>query len=198
MAFLNKTFRPHPFRNKKSHFDPYVKVRERIFAEVKFRRERQWDTLKWTCLTQGALLTAVLTFKTKSTALETMPKWALACVSILIAATSLYRIIHDSMAGGFYNNICAEMDKTFDVHFDDTTAKPIYKIELFVRSCWIHFYPWFIYVLRILYRGECWAKKQPVFISKLHLKPRIRNTFLYAQLLFILATTIAPIAMLYA
>lgn len=154
----------HPFRNTKEHFEAYLKVRERISLEISYRRDRQWEMVKWTCLTMIGLTTAITTLRSRAAEGQSIPEWAPHLIIFAFTALStiaIIRIIQDSVYYNYLDKICSRMDKTFNVKFSSKKYKFTSKIEKFARE-WVNsIFSYSIFLLRTIWKGVSWASQFP-------------------------------------
>jgi len=125
----------HPFENKKEHFDAYVKVRDIIASETKYRRDRQWEIIKWVTTIFLAIIGLLFTLMSRQVPLNFAQAACLTGVVAVISLGACLRIIHDAGVVCFNSRTCIEMDKSFHLHFDDSK----YKLSYRMHRLWLAF-----------------------------------------------------------
>lgn len=112
-----------PFSNTKEHFDAYIKARDVLSQEIKYRRDRQWEIIKWVSGLFLALIGFLFTLKTRGVPLDIVQLLTLTCVVLLLATGSCLRIIHDAGVVECRHRVCRAMDKKFNLYFSDARYK---------------------------------------------------------------------------
>lgn len=198
-AIAHMPFVTYRFASFQDHFDAQLKVRDRLFAEVRFRRERQWETMKWASLTLTAVLTAITTLKTKGVALDVVTALCTGFFAGLIALGAIYRIWHDSLAATYYYDRCCDLDKAFGLYVDDRGAKLGHLLRSKARSFYHRSMRKAQYLWRVVWLGTSWAERQPVWVFLRRNRPKSplrMNDYVKVQVGFVSSLLVLIVVML--
>lgn len=112
------------FENTETHFKAYLEVREIIAAEGNYRRERQWELVKWTATIFVAIIAGLLALQARA---DLILGWwilvALATALVLIGALASVRIVHDANVHRYRSWLCEGMDQIFGIKINDKPFK---------------------------------------------------------------------------
>lgn len=95
------------------YYDHYFKVRDREAAEVKLRRERQFEMLKWTsAFLLGAIAAIPNVVPSLPVGFWEMPiRISIAIIVALTCISASRRIRHDAKIAHFRAKVCHAMDE---------------------------------------------------------------------------------------
>jgi hypothetical protein len=110
-------------QNLPEDFERYVAARERMQAEVQFRRERQWNVFSWISNLLLAIIGGTIALYSNGRDFATLHKWLLTAAVGLFALFGVIRIRHDLSVSIFYTESCLALDDVFGLRFDDSKSK---------------------------------------------------------------------------
>lgn len=95
---------PPKFENRDDQFERFLQVRALYTEDLTYRRDRQWEILKWVFASLLVIIGGLLTLKAKSDVhLSFASTMALTFVIFVVGMLGIYRILHD---GGVMSVLC--------------------------------------------------------------------------------------------
>lgn len=123
---------PPKFENRDDHFARFLDVRGLYTEELSYRRDRQWEILKWVFASLLVIIGGLLTLKAKSEVHLTFSSTvALTLVILVVGMVGIYRILHD---GGVMSMLCDavyHMDASTGLSMDTRPGKLMARCKAF-------------------------------------------------------------------
>jgi hypothetical protein len=104
-------------------FELYKFARESSMAEVMHRRERQWKVFSWVSSLYLAIIGGVIAISGSDLTITRVQKGFLIGAVALFAVFGFFRLLHDARVAKAHSKRCFELDKDFNLHFNDKKAK---------------------------------------------------------------------------
>ncbi|MBB5034074.1 hypothetical protein [Prosthecobacter vanneervenii] len=106
------------------NYDHYFKVRDREAAELKLRRDRQLEMLKWSSALLAGLIVAIPNLLTNVPPLQqTSIRLGIGISVFCVLVAACNRILHDSILAKFRADICHAMDICVGYQINDQSLK---------------------------------------------------------------------------
>lgn len=124
------------FTNTKDHFEIYLKVRGIVSEELTYRRNRQWDFVKWAITTLLTIIGGLLVLWAKADAkISGGMAYALDIIVFVIATAAVIRILHDAGVIAYRSTLFKVMDETFEMKIDDHNYKLAARMKRWWAKC---------------------------------------------------------------